>query len=166
VWHIIFGSEIASLDGELGLGTRASAVGTIGVTRKLEELGRLELEDLLEATSNRKEDLTALFRRATLSTSNISITTAGNALADCPGPNTNSEEGLADVDDNTHNFSIFLVLQGLADRGKHSVEPKLIDVDAALVLEAVRPLATMLVLGILPLGPHTLLEEVVVGLEC
>jgi hypothetical protein len=136
------------------------------VTRKLEELRRLELENLLEATSNRKEDLTALFRRATLSTSNISIPTAGNALADCPSPNTNSEEGLADVDDNTHNLTILLVLQSLADSGKHSVEPKLIDVDAALVLEAVGPLATVLVLGILPLGAYALLEEVVVGLEC
>jgi hypothetical protein len=45
------------------------------------------------------------------------------------------------------------------------LEPETVDVDVALVLVLVRPLATMLVLGVLPLGANTFLEEVVVGLE-
>jgi hypothetical protein len=45
------------------------------------------------------------------------------------------------------------------------MEPELVNIDAPLVLEAVRPLAAVLVLGVLPLGTDTLFEEVVVGLE-
>jgi hypothetical protein len=45
------------------------------------------------------------------------------------------------------------------------MQPDLVNVDTALLLELVRPLATVLVLGILPLGAHALLEEVVIGLE-
>lgn len=45
------------------------------------------------------------------------------------------------------------------------MQPQLIDVDVALLLELVRPLAAVLILGVLPLGPHAGLEEVIVGLE-
>jgi len=45
------------------------------------------------------------------------------------------------------------------------VEPECIDVDRLLVLELESPLATVLVLGVFPLGPYTLLEEMVVRLE-
>jgi hypothetical protein len=45
------------------------------------------------------------------------------------------------------------------------VQPERVDVDGLLVLELERPLAAVLVLRIFPLGPYTLLEEMVVGLE-
>lgn len=45
------------------------------------------------------------------------------------------------------------------------MQPEFVDRNGALVLELVRPLSTVLVLGVLPLGPYALLEEVVVGLE-
>jgi len=45
------------------------------------------------------------------------------------------------------------------------VQPERVDIDGFLVLELERPLAAVLVLGVFPLGPYVLLEEVVVGLE-
>jgi hypothetical protein len=45
------------------------------------------------------------------------------------------------------------------------VEPEGVDVDGLLVLELEGPLAAVLVLRVLPLGPYVLLEQVVVGLE-
>lgn len=45
------------------------------------------------------------------------------------------------------------------------MQPQLIDIDVAFVFELVRPLATVLVLGVLPFGPHASFEEVVIGLE-
>jgi hypothetical protein len=103
-------SEDKLLDCELGLGAGAAAVGAVGVTRKLEELGGLELENLLEATTDGEEDVAALIRSPALSTSNVAITTARDVLADCACPDTNSEEGLADVDDNTHDLTVLLFL--------------------------------------------------------
>jgi hypothetical protein len=45
------------------------------------------------------------------------------------------------------------------------VQPQLVDRDGLLLLERVRPLSTVLVLPVLPLGSYALLEEVIVGLE-
>jgi hypothetical protein len=45
------------------------------------------------------------------------------------------------------------------------MQPDIIDWDAALVLELVRPLATVLVLDILPLWPYAFLEKMIVRLE-
>jgi hypothetical protein len=45
------------------------------------------------------------------------------------------------------------------------VQPECVDVDGLLVLELERPLASVLVLCVFPLGPYALLEEMVVGLE-
>ena len=140
-------------------------MNTIGVARELEDHGCRKLHDLLEAAADGHQDVLALICGPALSSSNIAVSTTGNALAYGAGPDADTEEGLADVDDDTHDFSIFLVLQGLADGGEHGVQPKLVDVDRTLLLELVRPLSTMLVLGILPFGSHTLLEEMVVGLE-
>lgn len=46
------------------------------------------------------------------------------------------------------------------------MEPERVDVDSLLVLELERPLAAVLILGVLPLGAHVPLEKVVVGLQC
>lgn len=45
------------------------------------------------------------------------------------------------------------------------MQPQFVDGDRSLILELVRPLATVLVLGVFPLGPYALLEKMVVGLE-
>jgi hypothetical protein len=135
------------------------------VTRELNLLSSWQLEDLLEAASNRQENVLTLLGATSLSASNIAIASAGNALSDGASPDTNTEESLTDVDDNAHDLAIVLVLKGLANGAHHNLEPKTVDVDIALVLVLVRPLATVLVLGVLPLGADTLLEEMVVGLE-
>lgn len=149
----------------LSLGSRAARVGAVGVARELDLLASRELKDLLEAATDVEEDLAALIVRATLSSRNVAVTTAGNALADGTGPDTNTEEGLADIDDNTHDLAVVLLLEGLADGGHHYLQPQVVDIDAALLLVLVGPLATMLVLGIFPLGTDAGLEEMVVGLE-
>jgi hypothetical protein len=45
------------------------------------------------------------------------------------------------------------------------VEPQVVDVNGLLVLELVGPLATMLVLRVLPLGSDAMLEEMVIRLD-
>jgi hypothetical protein len=45
------------------------------------------------------------------------------------------------------------------------MEPEFVDRDAALVLELVRPLPAVLILGILPFWSDTFLEEVVIGFK-
>lgn len=150
---------------ELGLGTGASTVGSIGVTRVLDRLVGGKLEDLLEALADVHQDILTLLHRSALAASNIAVAPVRDALTNSAGPDTDTEEGLAHVDDNTHDFAILLLLKRLANGGQHGVQPDVVDVAVALVLEAVGPLATMLVLGVLPLGAHTLLEEMVIGLE-
>ncbi len=86
--------------------------------------------------------------------------------SDSASPDTNTVESLTDVDDNAHNLSVVLVLEGLTDGSKHDVQPDIVDWDAALVLELIRPLSTVLVLWVLPLWLCALLEEMVVGLKC
>lgn len=153
------------LDRVLSLGSRAARVSAVSVARKFDLLASRELKDLLEAAADVEEDLTALIVRATLASSNVAVTTAGNALADGTGPDTDTEEGFADVDDNTHDLAVVLLLESLADGGHHDLQPQAVDVDAALLLVLVGPLATMLVLGIFPLGADAGLEEMVIGLE-
>ena len=170
------------LNGELGLGTGASAVSSIGVTTELEDLVVWQLEDSLELLSNVGEDLATLLWCSALATGSISIATAWNALANCSGPYTDTVESLSYVDDNTHDFSIILGLESLSNGREKHVEPDLVDWDTSLVLELVGPLSTVLVLfdlsaplprygccfsylSILPLWSYTLLEQMVVGLQ-
>jgi hypothetical protein len=135
------------------------------VARELDLLGSGQFKNLLEATSDRQENLLTLLPAASLTTSNIAFASARNALSYGASPDADTEEGLADVDNNTHDFAIVLVLKSLANSAHHNLEPETVDVDVALVLVLVRPLATMFVLGVLPLGANTFLEKVVVGLE-
>lgn len=134
------------------------------MARELDGLGGGELQDLLEPGADGQEDLLALRLGATLAAADVAIPAVRNVLSYRTSPKADPVESLADVDDDTHDLAIVLILERLADGSKHDMEPELVDVDAALVLVLVRPLAAVLVLGVLPLGADTLLEEVVVGL--
>lgn len=156
---------MAQLDRDLSLGPSTTSMRSLGVARELEHLGGRQLQDLLDTVADVDEDLLALLRASTLSTSHVAVATVGDGLADGAGPDSDTVEGLANVYYDAHYLTVLLLLQGVADGGQHDVQPQLVDVDAALVLELVRPLATVLVLGVLPFGSHTSLEEVVIGLE-
>lgn len=153
------------LDRDLSFGPRAASMCSLSVARELKHLVRGQLQDLLDAAADGHEDLLALLGCPALAAGHVTVTTVGYALADGTGPDTDTVEGLADVDNNAHDLTILLVLQRVADGGQHDMQPQLIDVDVALLLELVGPLATVLVLGVFPLWPHAGLEEVVVGFE-
>lgn len=91
-----------------------------------------------------------------------SLCVGRGALGGAPGPETDTVEGFADVDDDTHDLVVVVVFELLANGGKEDVQP---DVVVGLALfEGVGPATTVLVLGVLPLGTHAALEEVIVGL--
>jgi len=147
------------LDGVLGLGSAGTRVGRVLVTRELNLLGAGKSKDVLEPLANLLQPLLALKR--------VSALNGGLALgllASSARPQTDTPEGLADVDDNTHDLVVLVVFKGLANGSKHDVEPGL--VVGLAVFEGVGPTATVLVLRVLPLGAHTSLEEVVVRLLC
>ena len=129
------------------------------MTRELDLLGGVESENLLEALADLLQPLLAL-----LGVSALNGGLALGLLASSARPQTDTPEGLADVDDNTHDLVVLVVFKGLANGSKHDVEPSLIV--GLAVLEGVGPTATVLVLRVLPLGAHTSLEEVVVRLLC
>jgi hypothetical protein len=131
----------------------------IGVTGELDSLLVVELEGLLEPLANLEQHLLALLGGASLAA------VARNSTTDCPRPQTDTVEASPNVDDNAHDLVVLLILKVLANGGEHDVEPERVDVDGLLVLELERPLASVLVLCIFPLGPYALLEEMVVGLE-
>ena len=156
----IFVSQSARrLDGVLGLGSAGTGVGRVLMTRELDLLGAGKSKDVLEPLADLFQPFLALKRVRTLNGS-----LALGLLASGAGPQTDTPESLADVDDNTHDLVVLLVLKGLANGSKHDVEPGL--VVGLAVLEGVGPAATVLVLRVLPLGAHTSLEEVVVRLLC
>lgn len=159
--HAVAGLDICLnlLHAELGLRTGASGVGSVGVTRELDGVILLELERLLEPLSDLEQNLLALLLGPALA----ALTRDGAANSACP--QTDTVEASPNVDDDTHDLVVILVLEILADGSEHDVEPERIDVDDLLVLELEGPLATVLVLRIFPLGSYALLEEVVVGLE-
>lgn len=153
------------LGGELGLGTRATTMRSIRVARELDELLGGQLQDLLEALANLEQDTLTLLRSAALATGDVAITPVRDGLANGAGPDTDTEEGLADVDDDTHDLAIVLILQHLADGRHHRVQPDVIDIDVALLLERIGPFAAVLILRVFPLRSDALLEKVVVGFE-
>ena len=150
-------AKSSRLDHELGLGSAGTRVGRVLVTRELDLLGARKSENLLEPLADLLQPLLAL-----LWVSALNGGLALGLLASGAGPETDTPEGLADVDDHTHDLVVLLVLEGLTDGGEHDVEPGL--VVGLAVLEGVGPTATVLVLGVLPLGADAALEEVVVGL--
>lgn len=144
------------LDGELGLRTAATGVSRISVTAELNHLVWLQVEHVLEVLADTFKTLTALERIRSL------ILAALGRLASGSGPQTHTPECLADVDHDSHHLVVALILEHLANRGEHDVEPGLVTGLCALV--SVCPASTVLVLLVLPLWSHALLEEVVVGL--
>lgn len=122
------------LDGVLGLGSRATGVSTVGVTRELDCLAGGKLEHLLESSTNGQESFLALLVAAALATSNIAITASGNALTNSTSPDTDTEESFAHVDDDTHDFAILLILESLTDGRHHNLKPQAVNFDIALVL--------------------------------
>lgn len=128
------------------------------MTHELDRLLVCDLEDLLEAVADLHEDSLRLLRGA------LGLTLLGGVgLGACAaGPEADTVKGLTDVDDDTHDLVIVVILELLTNGREQDVEPDVV-VGLAL-LEGVGPAATVLVLRIFPLGADTLLEEVVVGL--
>jgi hypothetical protein len=135
-------------------------VCAFGVARELHGIGILQFQNFLEPPSNRHEGFSAFLGRSALS-----ILVSRNGLADSAGPQADSVETFPDVDYNSHNLIVAVILKGLANSGELCVQPELIDGDSFLVLEGIGPLAAVLVLLILPFWPDAFLEEVVVCFE-
>lgn len=133
-------------------------MGAIRVSGEFHNVGFLETENILEPIADGLQDLLAL---GGVTGDLVSRST----LANSPCPQTDTVEALTDVHNNTHDLVVIIVLEGLTNRSQLSVQPQVIDRDGALVLERVRPLATVLVMGVFPLWPDALLEKVVVCLE-
>ncbi len=136
----------------------------IRVARKLHGFVRRQTQDLLKRAPDALEDSLALLRRSALAARNIIVTPIRDALAVGAGPDPDPGEALADVDHDTGDLAVVFLLEGLADGGEHHMEPELVDGDAALILEGIRPFAAMLILQILPFWPNAGLEEMVIGL--
>lgn len=96
-------------------------MGRVLVTRELDLLSGGESEDLLELPANLLQPLLAL-----LGVSALDGSLALGLLAGGAGPETDTPEGLADVDDHTHDLVVLLVLEGLTNGGEHDVEPGLV----------------------------------------
>ena len=143
---------------ELGLGTSATSMSRVGMTRELYNLVLLQLKSCFEALANLVERLLALFERPALAS------LSWKCFTDRPGPETDTVEATANIDDNAHDFIVVFVLQVLPDSSKHDMKPERVDVDRLLVFELEGPFATVLVLAVLPFGAHTFLEKMVVGL--
>lgn len=141
-------STLAHSDNVLGLGSCASSMSGIGMTTELELLARRQLQYLLESCSNLHQRILA------------------TSLSGRSCPQSDSVETLSNIDDYAHNLVVSLLLESLSNSSELSMEPEFVDVDQFLVLELVRPLATMLVLLVFPFWSNTLLEKMVVGLDC
>jgi hypothetical protein len=160
-WKCKFNKEIERLfrlDRVLGLSTGGTGVGRVGVAHELDGLLVGDLEDLLEAVADLHEDSLRLLRGA-LGLALLGGVGLGTSAA---GPEADTVEGLADVDDDTHDLVVVVILELLTNGSEQDVEPDVV-VGLAL-LEGVGPTATVLVLGIFPLGADAVLEEMVVGL--
>jgi hypothetical protein len=146
------------LDRVLGLSTGRAGVGRVGMAHELDGLLVGDLEDLLEAVADLHEDSLRLLRGA------LRLSSLGGVglCAGAAGPETNTVEGLTNVDDNTHDLVVVVILELLANGAEQDVQPDFV-VGLAL-LEGVGPATTVLVLRVFPLRADTVLEEVVVGL--
>lgn len=149
---------MSGLNGVLRLGASAAAVRTVRVARELHHIRLLQPEYVLEPPANSLKNVLALRGCA-------SALVTGDALAHGACPQTDTVEAFAHVHDHSHDLVVVVALEGLADSGQLCVQPEVVNRDRALVLELVGPLATVLVLRVLPFRSYALLEEMVVGLE-
>lgn len=130
------------------------------MSHKLNQLLVSQGKSILEVGTNLCQDGAALIRSLAHSTalgSSSRLLGSGSA-----GPQADTIEGLADVDDNTHDLVVSIILELLTNSSKEDAQPDVV-VGLAL-LESVGPTTTVLVLRVFPLGSHATLEEVVVGL--
>jgi hypothetical protein len=150
--------DLFRLDRVLGFSTGGTGVGRVGMAHELDGLLVCDLEDLLEAVADLHENSLRLLRGA------LRLASLGGVglCAGAAGPETNTVEGLANVDDDTHDLVVVIILELLANGAEQDMQP---DVVVGLtLLEGVGPATTVLVLRIFPLRADTVLEEVVVGL--
>jgi hypothetical protein len=160
-WKCKFNKEIGRLfrlDRVLGLSAGGTGVGRVGVAHELDGLLVGDLENLLEAVADLHENGLRLLRGAL----GLALLGGVGLGAGAAGPETDTVEGLADVDDDTHDLVVVVVLELLTNSSEQDVQPDVV-VGLAL-LEGVGPAATVLVLGVFPLRADAVLEEVVVGL--
>lgn len=139
---------------ELCLGARRTSVGRVAVTHELNQLVVLDGEESLETATNLHQNGSALLGAPLRTASSLGTTL--RRLAGRTGPQTDAVKGLADVDDNTHDLVVVVVLELFTNSAEKDAQPGLV-VGLAL-LEGVGPSATVLVLNILPLGTYTTLE--------
>lgn len=135
------------LDRVFGLGSRAPGVCCISVTTEFELFRCWKLKYILESLTNLHQVVST------------------TCFASCASPQANSEEALSDVDNHSHDLMIAFIFERFSNCSKLCVKPKLVNVDQLLVLERVRPLSTMFVLGVFPFRPDAFLEEMVVGFQ-
>ena len=137
----------------------------VRVTGELDSLSVRKLQNLLEPAANRQKDLLALGWRPTLAAGDVTISAVRDVLPYRAGPHANTVEALTHVNDDAHDLAVILLFESLSNSGQHDMEPQGVDVNVSFILVLIRPLAAVLVLGVLPLGADTLLEKVVVGLQ-
>ena len=128
------------------------------MSHELDGLLVCDLKDVLEAVADLHEDSLRLLRGAL----GLALLGGVGLCASAASPEADTVESLTDVDDDTHDLVVVVILELLTNGSEQDVEPDVV-VGLAL-LEGVGPAATVLVLGVFPLGADTLLEEVVVGL--
>jgi hypothetical protein len=153
------------LASQFGLCARTTRMSRIGMAGELDDLAGFEVERILESLAHSHEDVAASLGGATFPAGCVAVATAREWLADALCPEANAVEALPHVDHNAHDFPIIFVLECLADGGEHDVQPEVVYVDGFLVFELKCPFSTVLVLEVLPFGPNTGLEEMVVGLD-
>lgn len=147
----------AVLDSELRLRSAAAGVSRISMPTELNHFAAWQREHLLELLPDSLQPLARLFLVCT----RVRVL-AFWLLAGRPCPQSDTPEGLANVDDDAHDLVIVLVLQHLADGCENDVEPGVIV--RLATLESVGPAAAVLVLQILPFRANAFFEEMVVGL--
>jgi hypothetical protein len=103
--------DLFRLDRVLGLSTGGTGVGRVGVTHELDGLLVCDLEDLLEAVADLHENSLRLLRGA------LRLASLGGVglCAGAAGPETNTVEGLTNVDDDTHDLVVVIILELLAN---------------------------------------------------
>lgn len=131
-------------------------MGGVGVTHKLDNLIRVELQQILEPLANLLKDSLGLFRGP--------LVTRSGFVTRRASPETDTVESLASVDNDTHDLVVAFLLELLTDRSEKNVHPDFV-IGLAL-LESVCPTTTVLVLWVFPFWAYAGLEKVIVGLWC